>query len=139
MRFGRIYDKGAEQRSEDPGKLFRWELEIKDVMADQAVAMLVGSADVQRSILGVVGSFFVERGVPITWSVPPLSEKFVIPRIAQEDAGTLKWFNGPVATAVARMMETVGPEATMRALLSKWRVDTTDGDVIDSLVEVLGV
>lgn len=137
MRFGRVYDKGVEQASEKKGKLYRWELEIKDVLADQAVGMLVGSADVQRSILGVVGDFFSARGVPVLWTVPRLDEKFSIPRVAQEDAGTLKWFNGPVSTAVARLMETVGPEATLRALLSKWRQDSSDQDVIAEIVLLL--
>lgn len=138
MRFGRVYDKGIEQASEKKGKLYRWELEIKDVLADQAVAMLVGSADVQRSILAVVGDFFTARGVPVLWTVPRSDEKFSIPRLVQEDAGTLKWFNGPVATAVARLMETIGPEQTLRALLSKWRVDSSDRDVIAEIVLLLG-
>jgi len=135
MRFGRIYDKGREQGTEEKGKQYRWELEIKDVLADQAVAMLVGSADVQHSILGVVGSFFTERHVPVSWTVPRLGEKFVIPRIVQEDAGTLKWFNGPVASAVARLADTVGVEACLRALFAKWRVDNSDNDMLDLLWE----
>jgi hypothetical protein len=138
MRFGRVYDKGVEQKSHEPGRCFRWELEIKDVLADQAVAMLVGSVDVQRSILGLVGSFFSERNVPVLWSVPSIEEKFIIPRIVTDDASSLKWLRGPVATTVARLMETVGPEQTISALLSKWRDGGTDDDIITAIVSACG-
>lgn len=138
MRYGRIYDKGVESGLEEAGKLFRWEMEIKDVLADQAVGMLVGSVDVQRSILGLVGSFFTERGLPVVWTVPPLGEKFIVPRVTQEDAGSLKWLRGPVSRTVARLVETVGAEETLRALLCKWREGNTDADVVAQFISELG-
>lgn len=137
MRFGRVYDKGREQNSEEKGKLYRWELEIKDVLADQCVAMLAGSEDSQRQIMAIVGDFFTTRGVPVAFRVPRMEESFSIPRIRQEDAGSIKWFNGPVATAVARVSETCGVETVMRALFSKWRVDNTDVDVLSLIVSEL--
>lgn len=136
MRYFRLYDKGVETGTDVPGKLLRWELEVKDVLADQAVAMLAGSADALRSTLGVVGSFCSDRGVPVLWTIPPLEEKFQIPRIAQEDAGSLRWLQGPVASVVARLMETVGAEQTIGALFSKWRGGSTDGDILGLMVEV---
>lgn len=137
MRYFRLYDKGVEQGTDVPGRTLRWELEIKDVLADQAVSMIAGSADVLRSILAVVGSFCMDRGVPTLWTIPPLEEKFSIPQITREDAGSLRWFAGPVASTVARLMETVGPAQTLGALLSKWRGGSTDSDILGMLVEVV--
>lgn len=133
MRYGRIYDKGIELAASPAGKLYRWEMEIKDVLADQAVAMLCGSSSTQTTILGVVGDFFASRNLPISWRIPSHEEHFSIPKVRQEDAGSLRWLAGPVASVMARLMETVGPEAAFGALLGKWRQSSTDCDIVHEL------
>lgn len=137
MRYGRVYDKGQEDGTAVPGKRIRWELEVKDVLADQACAMLAHSADEGRSILGLVGSFFTERGVPVLWSVPSHEERFVVPRITPDDAGSLKWLRGPVAGTVERLMHTVGARQTLAAIFSKAFGGSSDSDIIENMAMVL--
>jgi len=130
MRYGRIYDKGVEQKEAAPGTLWRFELEIKDDLADQAISMLYGSSEPDRQIAGILGDFFVDRGIPVFWTVPPMDERFRIPRITQDDAGSLRWLRGPVASVVERLWHTVGPEQTLRALLDKTYGINSDNDII---------
>jgi len=130
MRYGRVYDKGVEDKQAAPGTLWRYELEVKDQLADQAVAMLYGSAQPDRQIAGILGDFFKERNVPVPWVVPPLEERFIIPRVTHEDAQSLKWLRGPVGSVVARLWHTVGPEQTLRALLDKTYDESSDNDII---------
>lgn len=133
MRYGRIYDKGVEMGTEAPGVLLRWEVEIKDTFADQAVAMLCGNTEHDRLLLGILGDFFDSRGCPVPWTVPSLEERFIVPRLALDDANTLKWLAGPVATAFGRIAGTVGIEQALRAVFSKALTESSDSDIIESM------
>jgi hypothetical protein len=132
MRFGRIYDKGIEGGLLVPGKLFRWELEIKDILADQTVAMLTNGLSRERVIYSILGDFFKGRALPVIWNIPPLEEKFSVPRIPIEDSGTLRWLAGPVATAFARIATTVSFEQALRAVMSKVLTESTDSVIIET-------
>lgn len=136
MRYGRIYDKGVEQGTLVPGKLYRWELEIKDALADQAVAMLCGNAQFDRVLMGLLGDFFKERQLPVPWSIPSLEEAFIVPRVAVDDAGGLRWLAGPVATTFARLMDTVGAESTLRAIFAKCLTESTDSAIISTMAQM---
>ena len=133
MRYGRIYDKGEESGTELPGRMFRWELEIKDQLADQAVQMLAYSANPERQLLALVGSFFDERALPVTWSIPRDEERFSLPRILPDDAGSLKWLNGPVATVVARLATSVGWAPVLRSILGKAYPLTSDATICEEI------
>jgi DNA relaxase NicK len=136
MRFGRIYDKGVESGQMVPGKLLRWEVEIKDILADQTCAMLAAGLSYERTIYSILGDFFTARALPVIWSVPPMEQKFSVPRIAIEDSNTVRWLAGPVATAFARICETIGPEQALRAVFSKALTESSDSDIISEMAQM---
>jgi hypothetical protein len=136
MRFGRIYDKGVESGQMVPGKLFRWELEIKDILADQTVAMLSSGYSRERTIYAILGDFFKSRALPVVWNIPPMEEQFSVPRIPVEDSGTLRWLAGPVATAFARIATTVSVEQALRAVFSKCLTESTDSATIEAMAQL---
>jgi hypothetical protein len=79
----------------------------------------------------------MERQVAVPWSYVRPNEFFHAPKITMDDAASIKWLRGPVASVVARLVDTVGPEQTFKALLSKWRDGNTDGDIIGAIADVV--
>jgi hypothetical protein len=136
MRYGRIYDKGAESGTLIPGKCFRWELEIKDALADQAVALLTNGAQPERTIYSLLGDFFSSRFLPVGWIVPSMEEKLHVPRIAQDDAGAVRWLAGPVSSTFARIVNTCGIEPALRAIFNKCLQENSDTDIIASMAQM---
>jgi hypothetical protein len=135
--FGRVYDKGIEQGGKEPGKIIRWELECKDWAAAEAVARLYPSTMPDRQMLSIVGDFFMARSVAVPWAYMELEEGFRAPRLVKDDIQTLRWLEGPVATATARLMDVLGPEMVLRALLTKWHPGNSDRDIIGEMVQVV--
>jgi|SRR5215813_878234 len=135
-RYGRVYDKGVEESTHPAGSVFRFEVEIKDVMADQATRILAQSSDQQRTMLSMIGSFFQERGVVIPWRMPEGEERLKLPFTPQNDVGSVKWLQGPVAATVARLVGSIGTEATLRALFARACDETTDHDIISSMASL---
>lgn len=133
LQFGRLYDKGIEQKAHLPGSLLRYELEIKAEYADQAIALLWGEADTEGVILHLLKDFFEQRHVPCPWTARPGEYKFVAPAVTPDDAGSLKWLRGPVATVVERLLATVGADATMAAILHKSQHLLTDAGIVESV------
>jgi len=131
--YGRIYDKGMEQALGEPGKYIRFELECKDWASDQAVAIVRPSSSPEAQMMAMVGRFFTDRSIAVPWSYVRPEETFVPPKLKTEDAQVLKWLRGPVATSVARLMDTVGYEQTLRALFCKWRESNSDDDIIGQM------
>lgn len=135
-RYGRIYDKGVESLRQAPGTSFRWELELKDTLADQAVNILCGGGQPERAIYSLVGEFFAARDLPVIWSVPKIEERLSIPRIAVDEIGTLRWLEGPVATAFARIADQLGMEFALRAVMRSCCNETTDGAIISTMAQI---
>lgn len=135
-RYGRVYDKGIEEGLCGAGLIFRFEVEIKDVMADQAVAMLASSSAADRTMLSIIGSFFADRGIPVPWKMPQGEGRLNLPYVPQNDVGSVKWLQGPVAATVARLVGTIGTEATLRALFAKACEETTDHDMISAMASL---
>jgi DNA relaxase NicK len=132
-RFGRIYDKGMEMALGEPGKLLRFEMEIKGDLADQAVAMLYGGASPDSMVLRMLQDFFEQRNVPVLWNAAQLDASFKAPRLTVDDASSIKWLSGPVARTVSRLMHTVGPERTCRAVFGQLLDNSSDSDMIELL------
>lgn len=132
-RYGRVYDKGMESGQGEPGKLIRFELEVKDDMADQAVAMIYRSGEQDTVILRLLQDFFEERGIPVLWNAAQMEVGFRAPRLTVDDSQSLRWLAGPVAKTVARLMHSVGPERTVRALFGMLLDNSSDSDMIDLL------
>src|SRR5690349_18022953 len=65
--FGRVYDKGVEQKTHPPGQWWRWELEIKGESA-MRVANQILTADAEQGAIGsLVNQWFRAR---CGWSLP---------------------------------------------------------------------
>jgi len=135
-RYGRIYDKGVEEGTHAPGLIYRFELEIKDVMADQAVRLMAQSSAQDRTMLSLIHNFFTERGIPVPWRQPAGEGRLNLPYVPQNDVGSVKWLQGPVASTVARLVGTIGTEATLRALFAKACNENTDSDIISSMASL---
>lgn len=119
MLYGRLYDKGVEEKSAGPGRVLRYELEVKGDFADQAVAMIWGASNDIGVLMYLVRDFFEKRRIPATFQAPPLNEKFVsVPR-SQDDIQSIKWLAGPVASVVARLTHTCGIAPVFSALFAK--------------------
>jgi hypothetical protein len=69
--YGRLYDKGVESDSHQPGNRFRYEVEIKKPMAQPvALGIMQGAlkGQVQRALIAdYVGEWFKARGVYVPW------------------------------------------------------------------------
>lgn len=119
MLYGRVYDKGVEEKSAPPGQRVRYELEVKGDFADQAVAMIWGSAQDTGTMLYLVRDFFEKRRIPALFQSPSLNEKFVSAPRSQDDIQSMKWLSGPVASVVARLTHTCGIAPVFSALFAK--------------------
>lgn len=62
-RFARMYDKGGEERSAEPGKLIRWELELKKKTALQMASELARAESVDAVAAATVSEHFRSRRV----------------------------------------------------------------------------
>jgi DNA relaxase NicK len=113
----RIYDKGVESGQDGPGKLWRWEVELKGSRALAAARGLHRASDQWTACASLVHKICCDRGVPVGWD----SRTEVVPRISRlgpaDDERTLKWVRDQVAPALTRLYD-LGHGEALRALLS---------------------
>jgi DNA relaxase NicK len=67
--FGRCYDKGVEQKAASPGKLWRYELEVKGDPAFQFASQLATTEDERAKLVATTMEWFRSRGarVQLSW------------------------------------------------------------------------
>ncbi len=115
---GRIYDKGAESGEEAYQAAYRYEVQLRDKLAEAWAAALRGSGSGRAAYLaGAVLTWFQTRGA----SCPDVGTLDVrIPRVSvgYETATQrrLRWLDEQVRPAVAKLLVTV-PEADILAAL----------------------
>lgn len=63
--FGRVYDKGVEDKAAPAGTLWRWELELKRDVANLTALELLAVEDVEAAAAGLIRSTFAEWGVTV--------------------------------------------------------------------------
>ncbi len=114
-RFGRLYDKGVEAKTDQPGRRWRWELEAKQNAA-QTFAHAIARAESPTSFIqGAVAGFFHARcGV----SIAELSRS-VISNESQDPpsaARLLQWLAIGVRPTVAKLVKVYGRQRVLHSL-----------------------
>lgn len=97
--FGRVYDKGVEQETHQPGRLWRWELELKRDVAELTARELVLVESLEEAVAGYVSHAFGEWGVPC----PPSASSLPMHRPPQQSTDAdrlLRWLAVGVAPSV---------------------------------------
>ena len=130
-QFGRIYDKGAQDKKlkVPPGYLWRYEVEFKDdrapKIAEQLQLWSLVPWDIGRSIQQTVYLWFDSRNVPPLFErtkVLPLGST-VSARVTTDDKA-LAWLHAQVAPTVARLMDKGKTDQTLQALgVQHWIVE----------------
>lgn len=138
-RMGRIYDKGRQMDVAPAGRIIRWEMEIKEGLANQAVYQYYASSNQVGTVLGTLGEFFAEKGLPFPTYNRTSKINLEAPKDLPDVEQTLKWLRGPVAKAVARSVGWVGMSRTLSAVLGETLQENSDCDnIMDMLSSVLG-
>lgn len=102
--FGRIYDKGVESGSSDPGMVWRFEVELKRAYAVSAYEEFRALNCSNEASYSIVRTWFGARGV---W-LPPVGTSLVDikpPVKESTDEGTLAWIENAVAPCIWRMVD----------------------------------
>lgn len=112
---GRLYDKGSEQ-GEEPGYIFRYEVETKKPKSESLLVELLKTKDVPAMAAAFVYDFFMARGViPVFPRSDALYAIETQARVSDRDK-TLTWLAAQVAPAVKRLIIN-GDEAAVRDAL----------------------
>jgi hypothetical protein len=134
-QFGRVYDKGIEAQYEDePGKLWRFEIELKARRAKAVLDRLMEVEDrawIPNSIQETVWWWFDTRDVAPLWN--RFGDTHVIPLLVEakmtDDECTLRWLSTQVRPGVGRLIKHGLIEQVFYALAlspeSPWEHDGT--------------
>lgn len=101
--FGRVYDKSAEQ-GEEPGRLWRFELEIKKPASEAIVMRLLTSQDLASDIYAYVATWFTSRGVGMAQFSTFTRSEMEIGTIVTTDEKSLNWLTTSVRPTVGRLI-----------------------------------
>lgn len=114
-QYGRLYDKGAEQRDGIEaeialGQIWRYEVEFKKYRAkrvgEQLLAIVGGDCNVHNVIGATVHKWFLSRGVPVLASAyeehPFLTD---ISATITDDEKTIQWLSTQVSPSVSRLIK----------------------------------
>jgi len=104
-QFGRLYDKGAQLETAEPGKIWRYEVEYKKPMALHVAKGLRDAVDRNEAIIATVYDWFSSR-----YTAPIFDRKgskVVVELTARihSDEVTLAWLRSQVSPSVIRLME----------------------------------
>lgn len=122
---GRLYDKGVEQGIDEPGCLWRFEVEYKKPLSGQVVAQLGNLPPKERGelIAGTVWNWFTDRGVVATEKpieIDPI-DVHVLQQITTREK-KLIWLHNQVRPTVLDLCRTGSSRDVFDALgLSEWR------------------
>jgi len=102
--YGRIYDKSREY-AYPIGKVWRYEIEIKEDLADRIGQLLVTTQEYERLLVDYVASWFADREICIpigTRDRPSIPET---PTGATGIDNTLKWLNKQVRPSIKWLVD----------------------------------
>lgn len=117
-QFGRIYDKGAETGLQEPGKLWRYEVEFKGERSQEVYSRLTRSRDRGTMYLGLVKSFFERRSVLVPGIPASLGVRVEVGAEMKAPDRQLHWLEHQVSGVVRRLREK-GYGAEVDAILQK--------------------
>lgn len=113
--FARVYDKGVESGTAAAGSLWRYELELKDPVAQSSVAEFQREGASVVWVAAFVHSWFASRGVACPWSI---DRNVSLPETPRESSAQrkLEWLRRSVRPLAMELMEVFGREAVADAL-----------------------
>lgn len=107
-KFGRLYDKGVEEKSSAPGRIIRYEVELKGGMAQGIGQILVNSGmclgEEEVSISSFVHDFFSQRQVKPLFKRGDGKLDFKVGRPSKSDEKTLEWIQKTVSPCIWRLI-----------------------------------
>lgn len=102
--FGRVYDKGVEQKTHRRGEWWRWEVELKGGASHSAAGDLMTASDRRSWIHSAVASWFLER----CNAMLPAPAGIVFTKKLRElttDEQALRWLAQQVRPTVQRLID----------------------------------
>ena len=115
--YARVYDKGEESKDKTMQGWLRYEIEIK---AEAAAAVALAwrcAANADAFVLAYVAQWFAAHGVTIFEEMPqPISMPRPSRRKSNEQS-KMAWLQRAIAPTVARLMDVVGVQQVMGALV----------------------
>ena len=113
--FGRVYDKGQEQKTEPSGSWWRWETELKGATAKGTAIDMLLEADGSEAIGSRVRSWFLPR----VGTAPPAQAGATVhnwPQDPTTDEKRLRWLSTGVRPTVQALLRTIPQERILFAL-----------------------
>jgi DNA relaxase NicK len=124
-RYGRIYDKQRESKDERYKRCWRFEIELKGIMAPKAVADLLAGSSLDRGVASLVGGQFAAWGIHITLPVAGRYLAGSIGRREFDSERSLTWLSSQVAPSIEKLLRTVDRETIIEALGLTERTEDT--------------
>ncbi len=112
---GRMYDKGVESKLEKPGKLVRWEVQMRRDVAKRTAHQLDASKSRSTFVLSHVAAHFNRRSIKTPdFAVEVLEGARVESR--SDNASRLAYLRAVTSGTIARVLETYPLEDVLEAL-----------------------
>ena len=113
--FGRVYDKGVEQKVAQAGTWWRWELELKGRSAHAHGALLRSVDDHKVLLMATVASWFRSRTMH-SYTSTVLAPSILLSRDPPSTERRLSWLAHDVRPTVQALVERVGLDRVLFAL-----------------------
>jgi hypothetical protein len=108
-RIGRIYDKGLELGTLDPGVLWRYEVQYRNDPAG-TVAKHAANASRRGALLAsLVATHYKQRYIAVPWQAGLDDVPIVVHRAASTDETIKQWLRSTVAPVCRRLSAAIGP------------------------------
>lgn len=113
--YGRVYDKGIEQKTAPVGSWWRWEVELKGETALAVSRALAASPAPASYVGGFVAEWFRSRsGCRFASLDEP--QNCILQRSSSSTDAKLRWLSSSVRPTIQRLIELVGRERVLLAL-----------------------
>jgi DNA relaxase NicK len=124
-RMGRIYDKGLELKTYPSGALWRYELQLRNEVANKIADTLSSSGGRGQEIGAAVATFFRQRKCPVAWGENVGDLPIVVHRPATSDDVRREWLRATVAP----VMRNLAQRWSVKELISWIGLDGLDSRV----------
>jgi hypothetical protein len=122
--FGRLYDKGVQQKTHAPGLWWRWEVELKGDTAAGTAAGLLQAPSEACSIADTTVDWFTARG----GRVPRAEGILAIRNWGRDPTKTdkrIQWLARSVRPTAVKLLDVLGRERVLTALGMSQFIDTS--------------
>jgi hypothetical protein len=126
--FGRVYDKGVESKTAEPGKLWRYEVEYKKPLSKCALTRLIEQGDKfnqAQAIRNTVFNWFWTRQIAPIFEAEGLTLQIEYEARVTSDDTRLNWLSQQVSKSVGDLVARGKGDAVLEALGLDGRVEWT--------------